>query len=140
MSHASEAERAAVEAPREFVTAWLYVVMGMVYGSQDHSRWSSRTSRMRELLEQGMKKLMHSLPNKSLLERTSMMPLEVLSLVTFGLLQDQVGKSDDICETYSQYLNSLVRQDGKCNCSLLLMVIGKFDHVETVRQVLPASD
>lgn len=107
MSHASESECDGVEAPREFVTAWLYVVMGMVYGSQDHSRWSSRTSRMRELLDQGMKKLMHSLPNKSLIERTSMMPLEVLSLVTFGLLQDQVGKSDDICETYSQYLNSL---------------------------------
>ncbi|KAF7542504.1 hypothetical protein G7Z17_g11507 [Cylindrodendrum hubeiense] len=107
MSHATEEERVGVEAPQEFVTAWLYVVMGMVYGSQDHRRWSSRTARMRELLEQGMKKLMHWLPDKSLLERTSMLPLEVLSLMTFGLLQDQVGKSDDICETYSQYLNSL---------------------------------
>ncbi|KAH7163280.1 hypothetical protein B0J13DRAFT_538265 [Dactylonectria estremocensis] len=107
ISHASAEERKGFEVPEEFVTAWLYVVMGMVYGSQDNRRWKGRTSRMRDLVDQGMKKMMHWLPDKSLLERTSMLPLEVLSLVTFGLLQDQAGKSDDICETYSQYLNSL---------------------------------
>ncbi|KAK7423282.1 hypothetical protein QQX98_001072 [Neonectria punicea] len=107
ISHASEEERAAIELPREFVTAWLYAVMAMVYGSQDNHAWYFRTSRLRDLTELGMKKLMHWLPDKSLLKRTSLLPLEVLSLVTLGLLQDQVGKSDDICETYSQYLNSL---------------------------------
>ncbi|KAH7171172.1 hypothetical protein EDB81DRAFT_851830 [Dactylonectria macrodidyma] len=107
ISHASAEERKAFEVPEEFVRAWLYVVMGMVYGAQDNRRWKSRMSRVKDLVDQGTKKMMHWLPDKSLLERTSMLPLEVLSLVTFGLLQDQAGKSDDICETYSQYLSSL---------------------------------
>ncbi|KAH6898806.1 hypothetical protein B0T10DRAFT_120301 [Thelonectria olida] len=107
MSHASEEEHASLEMPQEFVPAWLYAVMGVVNASRDSRHWLKNLNRMKQLVEKGMGKLMHWLPDKSLLERTSMMPLEVASLVTLNLLQDQVGKSDDICETYSQYLNSL---------------------------------
>lgn len=108
MSHASKEERAALEMPQEFVTAWLYAVMGLVTAVDNGQHWYKCMGRMKQLVEKGMGKLMHWLPDKSLLERTSVMPLEVMSLMTLNLLQDQVRKSDDICETYSQYLNYLV--------------------------------
>ncbi|KAM0437708.1 hypothetical protein ACHAPT_002073 [Fusarium lateritium] len=107
MAYSTEEERVGVELPPEFSTAWLYVVMGMIYGSKDDFTWKSRLSRARDLVEKGSKKVLQGLSDKSLLNRASVLPLEVLSLVTMGLLQDQVGKSDDICDTYSQYLNSL---------------------------------
>ncbi|KAI8725082.1 hypothetical protein NCS52_00078400 [Fusarium sp. LHS14.1] len=107
MAYSTEEERVGVDLPPEFSTAWLYVVMGMIYGSKDDFTWNSRIARARDLVEKGSKKLLQGLSNKSLLDRASVLPLEVLSLVTMGLLQDQVGKSDDICDTYSQYLNSL---------------------------------
>lgn len=108
MAYSTEEERVGVDLPPEFSTAWLYIVMGMIYGSKDDFTWNSRISRAKDLVEKGSKKLLQGLSNKSLLDRASVLPLEVLSLVTMGLLQDQVGKSDDICDTYSQYLNSLV--------------------------------
>lgn len=108
MAHSTEEDRIGVDLPPEFSTAWLYVVMGMIYGSKDDFTWNSRINRAKDLVEKGSKKLLQGLSNKSLLDRASVLPLEVLSLVTMGLLQDQVGKSDDICDTYSQYLNSLV--------------------------------
>ncbi|KAF4448955.1 hypothetical protein FALBO_16728 [Fusarium albosuccineum] len=107
MAHSTEEERAGVELPSEFSTAWLYVVMGMIYGSINDFAWGNRISRAKDLVEKGSKKLLQSLSEKSLLDKAAVLPLEVFSLVTLGLLQDQVGKSDDICETYSQYLNSL---------------------------------
>ncbi|KAI8684106.1 hypothetical protein NCS57_00076100 [Fusarium keratoplasticum] len=107
MAYSTEDDRVGVDLPPEFSTAWLYVVMGMIYGSKDDFTWNSRINRAKDLVEKGSKKLLQGLSNKSLLDRASVLPLEVLSLVTMGLLQDQVGKSDDICDTYSQYLNSL---------------------------------
>ncbi|KAM5356047.1 hypothetical protein ACJ41O_002693 [Fusarium nematophilum] len=107
MAHSTEEERSGLELPPEFSTAWLYVVMGMIYGSRSDFTWKTRISRAKDLVEKGSKKLLQGLSDKSLLDKAAVLPLEVLSLVTLGLLRDQVGKSDDICETYSQYLNFL---------------------------------
>ncbi|KAF7560841.1 hypothetical protein G7046_g3306 [Stylonectria norvegica] len=107
MSYASEDFLAGIKMPRDFVTAWLCVVMAVIYGAENDSMCSSRMARAKDLSSLGMKKVIHSLTDKSLLEKAIVLPLEVLSLVTLGLLQDQVGKSDDICETYSEYLKSL---------------------------------
>ncbi|GKU19279.1 unnamed protein product [Fusarium langsethiae] len=107
LAHSSKEERAEVELPVEFSKAWLYIVMGMVYSSKDDLKWDSRIKRAEVLIEKGSKKLVQGLCPKSLLEKVAVLPLEVLSLIIMGLLQDQVGKSDDICDTYSQYLNYL---------------------------------
>lgn len=111
LSQASAEEVSQIALPREFVTAWLYVVMAMVFGAADEIVWHSRFVRASSLIIQGMEKVMQGLSDVNLLERATVLPLEVLSLITMGLLKDQVGKHDDICETYSQYLNSLVNSD-----------------------------
>ncbi|KAM0564102.1 hypothetical protein ACHAPJ_000311 [Fusarium lateritium] len=107
VTYSSKEERSGIELPPEFTKAWLYVTMGMIYGSKDDEKWENRITRADELVEKGSKKLLQELCGKNLLDKAAVLPLEVLSLVTLGLLQDQVGKSDDICDTYSQYLNSL---------------------------------
>ena len=110
MSHADAEERANVELPKEFVSAWLYLVMAMIYSTSNDGPWRNRIIRATTLISSGMQKIIKGLSDVNLLEKATVLPLEVLSLLTLGLLQDQVGTSDDICETYSQYLNSLVRQ------------------------------
>ncbi|CAJ0546131.1 Ff.00g096040.m01.CDS01 [Fusarium sp. VM40] len=107
VTHSSKEERAEVELPSEFSKAWLYLTMAIIYSAKDDPKWNSRMKRAEDLIEKGSKKFLQGLSEKSLLEKAAVLPLEVLSLVTMGLLQDQVGKSDDICDTYSQYLNSL---------------------------------
>lgn len=61
------------------------------------------------LIEEGMKKAVQSLNRQSLLEKSVLMPSEVIFLTSFQLLQDVTGnQSNDICETYSVYLRGLV--------------------------------
>ncbi|PCD45437.1 hypothetical protein AU210_000871 [Fusarium oxysporum f. sp. radicis-cucumerinum] len=105
--YSSDQERAEVEMPPEFSKAWLYITMAIVYGSNDDPKWDDRMRRAEELIGTGSKKLAQGFGENNLLEKAIVLPLEVLSLITMGLLQDQVGKSDDICDTYSQYLDSL---------------------------------
>ncbi|CCT63521.1 uncharacterized protein FFUJ_01259 [Fusarium fujikuroi IMI 58289] len=106
--HSSDQERAEVEMPPEFSKAWLYITMAIVYGSKDDPKCDDRMRRAEELIATGSKKLVQGFGDNNLLEKAIVLPLEVLSLITMGLLEDQVGKSDDICDTYSQYLGSLV--------------------------------
>ncbi|KAF4997797.1 hypothetical protein FGRMN_3635 [Fusarium graminum] len=107
ITHSSKEERTDAEPPSEFTKAWLYLTMAMIYGSNDDPKWNTRMYRAEDLIDRGSKKFIQGLSDRDLLEKAAVLPLEVLSLVTMGLLQDQVGKSDDICDTYSQYLNSL---------------------------------
>ncbi|KAF4342600.1 hypothetical protein FBEOM_3457 [Fusarium beomiforme] len=107
ITYSSNQERAEVDMPSEFSKAWLYITMAIVYGSNDDSKWHKRMRRAEDLIDMGSKKLVQGIGENSLLEKAAVLPLEVLSLITMGLLQDQVGKSDDICGTYPQYLNSL---------------------------------
>ncbi|RKL26775.1 hypothetical protein BFJ72_g13557 [Fusarium proliferatum] len=81
--------------------------MAIVYGSKDDPKCDDRMRRAEELIATGSKKLVQGFGDKNLLEKAIVLPLEVLSLITMGILQDQLGKSDDICDTYSQYLGSL---------------------------------
>ena len=90
--------------------------MAMVYSSKEDLKWDSRMKRAETLIDKGSKKLLQGLGGKSLLDKAAVLPLEVLSLITMGLLRDQVGRSDDICDTYSQYLNSLV----SCSVSFVI--------------------
>ncbi|KAI1065854.1 hypothetical protein LB507_000357 [Fusarium sp. FIESC RH6] len=107
LAHSSKEERAEVELPTDFSKAWLYIVMAMVYSSKEDLKWNSRMKRAETLIDKGSKKLLQGLGGENLLDKAAVLPLEVLSLITMGLLRDQVGRSDDICDTYSQYLNSL---------------------------------
>ena len=109
LSQASAEEMSKIALPREFVKAWLYVVMTMVFGAEEQPQWRDRCDRATALISQGIEKIMQGLSDIDFVERATVLPLDMLSLIAMGLLKDQVGKFDDIGETYSQYLNSLVR-------------------------------
>lgn len=109
MSHASAEDRAKIEFPREFSGAWLHILSGLVTCRANIPRWDDNFERAKKLLATGMSKIILGISSDNLLDHASVQPLEVVSLVALQLLQDQVGKSGDISETYSLFLNSLVR-------------------------------
>lgn len=108
MSFMSDGTRAKIEPPRQFVTSWLHVLSGMVLCQQGRREWATHFTRVLNLLVDGMQRVIQSVSTHKLLDSCTVLPLEVASLTALNLLQDQVGTADDISETYSQYLNSLV--------------------------------
>ncbi|KAH8121649.1 hypothetical protein LI328DRAFT_158084 [Trichoderma asperelloides] len=106
MSFAGKEDRATIELPRELVTAWLHIVFGLIYSSHT-TDWFSHMTRARSLMKDGMQKMIQGISSQNLLDKAVMLPTEIMSLITLNLLQDDVGKYDNICDTYSLYLNSL---------------------------------
>ncbi|KAJ4855539.1 corA-like mg2+ transporter protein domain-containing protein [Trichoderma breve] len=105
MSFAGKEDRAAMELPHELVTAWLHIVFGLTYAYE--VGWYNHMTKAKSLLKEGMQKMVESISAQNLLDRAVMQPTEVMSLIALNLLHDDVGKYDDICDTYSLYLNSL---------------------------------
>ncbi|OAQ95678.1 hypothetical protein LLEC1_03203 [Akanthomyces lecanii] len=108
MSHVPREYRLKLEAPRQFVTAWLHVVSGLVLCRARDSSWESHiTTAERRLLSEGMDMMIQALPVHDLLESVVLQPFEIASLAVLKLMQDHTSQPDDINETYSQYLASL---------------------------------
>ncbi|KAL7926663.1 hypothetical protein ACQKWADRAFT_281025 [Trichoderma austrokoningii] len=106
MSFAGKEDRATIELPRELVTAWLHIVFGLIYSSHTPD-WFNHMAKARSLMKGGMQKMIQGISSQNLLEKAVMLPMEVMSLITLNLLRDDVGKYDNVCDTYSLYLNSL---------------------------------
>lgn len=104
----SNEKREKVVPPREFVTAWLHILSGLILCAASSREWENHFMRVRRLLADGMDKAIESISTHELLSSCTVLPLEVASLTALQLLQDQVGSAEDVSETYSQYLNSLV--------------------------------
>jgi hypothetical protein len=107
MSFAGKEDRAAMALPHELVTAWLHIVFGLIYGTYALD-WYTHMTKAKSLLREGMQKMIEGISAQNLLDKAVMQPTEIMSLIALNLLQDDVGKYDDICDTYSLYLNSLV--------------------------------
>ena len=107
---ANEQEQNKINVPPQFVTAWLHIVSAVTsLCHPDHNRGrAEHLDRATSLIDKGITDIIEEMPNEDLLYKTAMLPMEILSLVTMELLEDQVGKADDISETYSQYLRYLV--------------------------------
>lgn len=108
VSDANVEERAKIELPPQFITAWLHAMTAMMYCMDGSPRYHQHAARVKYLILKGMDTIVEGMSGKDLLDKAAVLPMEVLSLIAMNLLADQVGKADDICETYSQYLNSLV--------------------------------
>ncbi|KAL6854604.1 hypothetical protein J3F83DRAFT_475899 [Trichoderma novae-zelandiae] len=106
MSFAGQEDRAAMTLPHELVTAWLHIVFGLIYSTYAPD-WYNHIMKARQLMRDGMQKMVQSISDQDLLDKAVMLPTEVMSLITLNLLHDDVGKYDDICDTYSLYLNLL---------------------------------
>lgn len=107
-AYANEEERATIEMPSEFVTAWLHVLSGMMLASEDSGSWFINMNKAKSLISGGVQKIVQASSNKNLLDDAAVLPMDITSLIMMELLRDQVGKADDIAETYSQFLSFLV--------------------------------
>ncbi|KAM4059652.1 corA-like Mg2+ transporter protein [Hirsutella rhossiliensis] len=109
VAYADDKNRAAIDLPRPFVKAWLHVVSSMIKvgASTGQGSWSAHMAKAKAFIEDGVRSVLQGISSRSLVEDLAVLPMEVMSLIAMDLLQDQVGKADDIAETYSQYLSSL---------------------------------
>jgi hypothetical protein len=106
--NAPPADRLKLELPEELPKAWLHLVMSLVVCTKDLLLFENQMMICYELLEEGMRKVVQSFTNKSLLEYTVFMPFDLASLISCQLLQDLTRTYPDISETYRQYLRRLV--------------------------------
>lgn len=84
--------------------------MALVCSSKEQHLWffQDQTIICSQLLNEGMRKVVENLGQKSLLEYAVFKPWEVASLVNFVLLSDITGQLRDTSDTYVEYLNHLV--------------------------------
>lgn len=109
MSYADEKDRASIELPRQFVTSWLHVVSGLIKSYDvGGTGWLAHMSKAKVLILGGMNRIIQGISSRNILDDSAVLPLEVLSLFSLNLLHDQVGKADDIMDTYAEYLTRLV--------------------------------
>lgn len=108
LSQAQAGNGLEINIPDELLKAWLHVIMSLIHFTRS-KLWEQQMNTCAGLIEEGMKKAVQSFNRQSLLEKSVLMPSEVVFLTSFQLLQDVTGnQSNDICETYSVYLRGLV--------------------------------
>ena len=110
MAHSDDHERAAIDLPRVLVTSWLHVVSGFICTRSLGNSWLAHLTKARVLITEGMNAIVQGISSRNILNDSAILPMEIASLLSLRLLQDQVGKADDIIETYSQYLSLLVSE------------------------------
>ncbi|KAI8279225.1 hypothetical protein K4K56_012772 [Colletotrichum sp. SAR 10_98] len=107
LSHAEPTDRLEIDVPIDLIRAWLHLVMGLIYASHETHMWEDHLDVADSLVKSGMKQIMERLSNLKLLERSSVLPLEVVSLIGYGLLSNTSEKYAGISDTYSEYLRAL---------------------------------
>jgi len=109
LAHADDSSRAAIDVPEDFIRAWLHFLMGLVYSNHDEHTSFEHLTVADSLMRTGMRTVMDSLSEQALLQKSAVLPLEVVSLASLTLLQDLTSKYPNISETYSEFLKALVR-------------------------------
>ncbi|TDZ13014.1 hypothetical protein C8035_v000464 [Colletotrichum spinosum] len=107
LSHAEPANRLEIDVPLDLIRAWLHLVMGLIYASHETQKWEDHLDVADELVKSGMKHIMERLSNLKLMDRSSVLPLEMVSLMSYGLMSNASGKYAGISDTYSEYLKAL---------------------------------
>ncbi|KAI1370582.1 hypothetical protein F4677DRAFT_457763 [Hypoxylon crocopeplum] len=100
-------EQAKIAVPKEIVEGWIHLLMGLIYLLKDHDKSDRLLNNARDLIRSGMATIIRSLSDKSLLDSSVVLPLELLSLLSLKLLQDFTVGMPDISECYSACLSSV---------------------------------
>ncbi|KAK3987253.1 hypothetical protein QBC44DRAFT_246283 [Cladorrhinum sp. PSN332] len=108
--HADVKERAKIKTPSLLLDAWVHIVLGLV-NRRDEDRMyqlSSTAAGRSGLMYQGMTEMLRALSDQELYDRSMVLPLELVSLISMKLLNDITpGLPGGIRETYSSYLDSI---------------------------------
>jgi hypothetical protein len=107
-SHARGADRIKIRVSVEFVQAWPHWLMALVCSLQDIDKSERLINDTTTLLKEGMKLVIQDLSKKPLIDRSVVLPLELVSLISLRLLQDVTPGVLDISKTYSAALEVVV--------------------------------
>lgn len=99
---------AKIQMPPQFWKAWLHVVSLLVTYIEPDFVEDEHWSKADEILTAGMMEIIRNFAQQPLADSTTVVPLDVTTLICMRLFQDRVGDSADILTTYSQYLAFLV--------------------------------
>lgn len=108
LTFAPASEKCKITLPREFSQAWLHVISLLVTFIDRDFTEDDHLEKIQDLLNDGMAKIIRNFSKRSLADSVTVPPAEILSLIGIQLFKDRVGRVDDILQTYSQYLGSLV--------------------------------
>ena len=108
LSYADEIDRSGIKVPDAFLRGWLHLLMGLIYCCQEEQGSWDHFAVLESLMRSCMRKVMDSGSEHSLLDRSVVLPLELVSLASLNLLRDVTGKYWDISDTYSEFLKALV--------------------------------
>jgi len=127
IENADEEERGNLQLPPEMVRAWLHLVMGLIYSIRDEQECWEQFVVLDSLIRRSIRTTVNSLSQQPLLDKSAVLPLEVVSLMSLNLLHDVTGKYWNISDTYSEFLKALVSLGLKYIVSSLT-TLGKRHH------------
>lgn len=107
-SQSSRAERSKLAVPKEMIEGWIHLLMGLVHLANETDKSDRLLEDAKTLIRSGMAIVVNSLSEKSLINNSIVLPLELLSLVSLKLLQDITLGKPDISECYSASLETMV--------------------------------
>ncbi|KAK0392500.1 hypothetical protein NLU13_1995 [Sarocladium strictum] len=103
MRYASKEQRMSLRPNRELITAWIHVLSALI----GPASWFGHVEEAEVLIEEGLGKMIRSTSEVDLQDKLAVMPAGLWSLIATRLLGNQSAGSDDVVQTYSQYLSSL---------------------------------
>ncbi|KAI3318826.1 hypothetical protein HD806DRAFT_539853 [Xylariaceae sp. AK1471] len=108
MSQVQLSDRAKVAIPDGLILAWIHTTMGLIYAMQDSQVWEEHLDKATGLVSAGLHEITNRLAGYgNLLGNAVILPMEIVSIVGFKLLQDATNGAPNISETYSEYLKAI---------------------------------
>lgn len=108
LSQVPAAERCKINVSDKFPRAWLHLLMALAFTKDMAPSFNLHMNLCLDLIVEGMRETIQALSKYKLSDYTVFGPFDIASLLTFQLSQDLTGLCPDICETYVDYMRSLV--------------------------------
>ncbi|KAK3385827.1 hypothetical protein B0H63DRAFT_394118 [Podospora didyma] len=103
-AHVQKADQSKITVPKELIEGWIHFLMGFIYMPTDPIKTDRLIDDAKTLINAGMAVMIYALSDKSLLDCSVLMPLELLSLTSLRLLRDATVGMPDITSCYSSSL------------------------------------
>ena len=112
--YAQHADRLHIHVPDQLIDGWLHLLLGLSYMSTDPERASTFLDvHAKPLISQGLNAIVKDMAKTPLLEKSVVLPQELVSLMSINLLKDITPGLPNISLTYSAYLWMIVSATGR---------------------------
>lgn len=106
--HAQHADRVQIHVPDQLIDGWLHILLGLSSMSTDPLRALTFLDfHAKPLISQGLNAIVKDMAKKPLLEKSVVLPQELVSLMSMKLLTDITPGLPNISKTYSEYLSAI---------------------------------